>query len=196
MTQTEEIEQNTFTFSNEENLATECNQCGILGTSNVFNTEIPGFKSITVIAFECEFCGYKRNKVPPAPESDMRSNGCKINLKILDKSDFERDEFIDAADLEIPPTTKFGVYNTVGGFIQRAIEDLEFNQPQRQKEPEFHSAISMVIQKLSKLLELNEPFEIQIEDPTGNSFIENLKYPSEDANLTAESVGGLEIPIN
>ncbi|RKP21670.1 hypothetical protein ROZALSC1DRAFT_20347, partial [Rozella allomycis CSF55] len=90
MTQTEEIEQNTFTFSNEENLATECNQCGILGTSNVFNTEIPGFKSITVIAFECEFCGYKRNEVPPAPESDMRSNGCKINVKILDKSDFER----------------------------------------------------------------------------------------------------------
>jgi C4-type Zn-finger protein len=90
------------------------------------------------MVFTCPTCMYTRNDIPPTKE--IGPLGTKLTLKVTEARDLarkfvlsERATFeVTAADIEFPASNKFGMMNTLGGFIERAVLDLELNQSQRQ----------------------------------------------------------------
>jgi zinc finger protein len=88
---------------------------------------------------------------------------------------------------EIPSGQK-GQLTTVEGLLNRAVEGLQQDQPVRRiMHPEVAGKIDEVIEKLKRLMTVDEPFTVVLDDPCGNSFIENLCAPSEDPLLKMES---------
>lgn len=74
---------------------------------------------------------------------------------------------------------------TVEGVIERAIAGLEQDQDRRREEnPEAAVQIDLFLAKLRELKLLKDPFQIIIEDISGNSFIENPFFPNKDEQCT------------
>ena len=72
------------------------------------------------------------------------------------------------------------------GLLQKAIEDLRLNQEHRREiDPETTGKIDEFIQKLALMsIGVSLPFKIVVDDPAGNSHIENPHAPSADRNMT------------
>jgi len=69
----------------------------------------------------------------------------------------------------------------------KAIEDLSQDQPARKEmDTELWSRIDAVIQQLQELLELRKPFIVVLDDPSGNSYIENFLAPRVDPKLAVK----------
>jgi zinc finger protein len=97
---------------------------------------------------------------------------------------------------EIPPRTQQDSFSTVEGVLTRAFEGLsELNKPE----------LFEFLEKLDQCRKGQIEFEFIVDDPSGNSFIENSISPEKDPNLqvtfykrTAEQteiIGLMNIPI-
>ncbi len=83
-------------------------------------------------------------------------------------------------DFEIPAESQKGVLTTVEGMITCAIEGLAQLQPERMlQNKDVYDKIEQVINKLNEYLN-GTPFTIIIDDPSGNSYIENFNAPHVD----------------
>ncbi|NWJ08961.1 ZPR1 protein, partial [Crypturellus undulatus] len=114
---------------------------------------------------------------------------------------------IPELDFEVPAFTQRGVLTTVEGIIERAVTALEQDQPARRAaDEEVATKIEEFIGKLKRLKELHSPFTLVsgrrsaglswaratsehprapqiIDDPSGNSFVENPHAPQKDEAL-------------
>lgn len=91
-------------------------------------------------------------------------------------------EFVEI-ELSIAPYT--GALSTVEGCVNKAIEELSQNQNERLTQSyDVWSKVQQVITKLEGYLENKEPFTIALDDPSGNSYIENLCAPLKDPKIT------------
>lgn len=154
-------------------------------------TTIPFFREIIVSSFECPHCGYKNSSVQYG--GVIQDRGYKITLKVTNAKDMNRTVvksetatiYIPELELEIPPQTQRGTLNTIEGVLVTAIDGLRQDQPLRRvMNPTVASKIDQLIDRLEKYrtFELG-PFTFIIDDPAGNSFIENPYAPKEDPNL-------------
>lgn len=77
---------------------------------------------------------------------------------------------LESLGIEMP---KEGQLTNVEGLIQRIHESLSGEQPLRKAQaPEMHDALVPIIQKLQDIMDGNGfPFNISLDDPTGNSWI-------------------------
>jgi zinc finger protein len=91
---------------------------------------------------------------------------------------------IPECDFEIPPMTQKGKLTTIEGFVSVAKEQLEnaFNEGIYDELPdESKEKIKSIIQKLDDVLNFKKmPFKFILDDPSGNSFIENPFAPQTD----------------
>ena len=87
-------------------------------------------------------------------------------------------------DFEIPPMTQKGKLTTVEGFISTAKEQLQtaMDEGIYDELPEdSREKINNMIQKLDDVLNFKHmPFKFLLDDPSGNSFIENPFAPQTD----------------
>ncbi|XP_010011787.1 PREDICTED: LOW QUALITY PROTEIN: zinc finger protein ZPR1, partial [Nestor notabilis] len=91
---------------------------------------------------------------------------------------------IPELDFEIPAFSQKGVLTTIEGIIDRAVAGLEQDQPvRRATDQEVASKIDEFIGKLKELKEVHSSFTFIIDDPSGNSFVENPHAPQKDAAL-------------
>ncbi|XP_040832925.1 zinc finger protein ZPR1 isoform X2 [Ochotona curzoniae] len=91
---------------------------------------------------------------------------------------------IPELDFEIPAFSQKGVLTTVEGLINRAISGLEQDQPTRRaNEDAIAERIDEFIVKLKELKQVDSPFTLIIDDPSGNSFVENPHAPQKDDAL-------------
>ena len=180
-----------------ENPVTEieslCMNCHEKGTTRLLMTKIPFFKDIIVMSFSCPHCGYKNNGIEDAEE--LAPQGIHFVLKVKTSKDMDRriikSNFaslnIPCCGLEIPSMTQKGKLSTVEGFIstakenfQASLEDGYYNE----MGDDFINKIKETIQKLTDTLNGDKfPFEIILDDPSGNSFIENPYAPQTDPNI-------------
>lgn len=81
--------------------------------------------------------------------------------------------------MDIPPITQQGDLNTVEGIISRVAEQLRLEQPYRKENcPEVYEQVEAFCQRIDKLASGEEtPFTFIVDDPSGNSFIENPYLP-------------------
>lgn len=170
-----------------------CMNCHETGTTRLMLTKIPHFREIVVMAFDCPHCGYRNNEIQSA--SAIQDRGLKEYCKVENSRDVSRQivksesatvRFVEL-DFEIPPSTQRGVLSTLEGLIDHAIEGLSQEQPVRKHmQPEVYEKVQTVIDTLTSYKTGDVSFTIIVDDPSGNSYIENLEAPKEDPKLKKE----------
>lgn len=104
-----------------------------------------------------------------------------LNRQVI-KSEWATVRF-EELDFEIPPTTQSGILSTVDGLINRAVEGLSQDQEKRKEQhPELAVQIEGVITVLNGYFD-GKPFTLVLDDPSGNSYIENLSAPNPDPKI-------------
>lgn len=168
-----------------------CMNCYKNGTTRLLLTRIPFFREIIVSSFTCDHCHWSNTEIQSAGQ--IQEQGVCYTLKITTKQDLNREVVkadsattrIPELDFEIPPFTQKGSLSTVEGLLDRAVSGLEQEQPaRREADPEVAARIDEFIRKLRNLKDVEEEFTFVIEDPSGNSFVENPMAPQKDEALT------------
>ncbi|VVA22702.1 PREDICTED: zinc [Prunus dulcis] len=170
-----------------------CMRCGENGTTSFLLTLIPHFRKILLSAFECPHCNERNNEVQFAGE--LQPKGCCYQLKVpsgdpkmlnrqVVKSEFATIK-IPELDFEIPPESQRGSLSTVEGILLRAADELQALQEERKKvDPQTAEAIDQFLLKLRACATADSSFTFILDDPAGNSFVENLFAPSPDPSLS------------
>nr|XP_043606472.1 zinc finger protein ZPR1 homolog [Erigeron canadensis] len=172
-----------------------CMRCGENGITSFLLTLIPHFRKILLSAFECPHCGERNNEVQFAGEIQPRGSCYRMEYssgdqKMLDRQVVKSETAtikIPQLDFEIPPESQRGSLSTVEGILVRAVEALQALQEERKKvDPQTAQAIDEFIPKLQACATGNSSFTFILDDPAGNSFIENPYAPSPDPSLTID----------
>ncbi|XP_024126727.1 zinc finger protein ZPR1 [Oryzias melastigma] len=168
-----------------------CMNCFQNGTTRLLLTRIPFFKEVILSSFSCAACGWANTEIQSAGQ--IQEQGVCYTLRVRTKQDLNREVVkadsattrIPELDFEIPPFTQKGSLSTVEGLLDRAVSGLEQEQPvRRAAEPALAQKIDQFILKLKKLKDVEQEFSLVIEDPSGNSFVENPSAPHRDEALT------------
>ncbi|XP_074072836.1 zinc finger protein ZPR1 isoform X1 [Macrotis lagotis] len=167
-----------------------CMNCYGNGMTRLLLTKIPFFKEIIVSSFSCEHCGWSNTEIQSAGR--IQEQGVRYTLSVRVPEDMNREVVktdcatarIPELDFEIPAFSQKGALTTVEGLISRAISGLEQDQPARRAKGETMAGkIDEFIAKLKKLKRVESPFTFIIDDPSGNSFVENPHAPRKDDAL-------------
>uniref|UniRef100_A0A8C8MCF8 Zinc finger protein 259 n=1 Tax=Oncorhynchus tshawytscha TaxID=74940 RepID=A0A8C8MCF8_ONCTS len=168
-----------------------CMNCYQNGMTRILLTKIPFFKEIIVSSFTCPNCSWSNTEIQSAGR--IQDQGITYTLNVKSKQDMNREVVkadsattrIPELDFEIPPYTQKGSLSTIEGLLDRAVAGLEQDQPLRNETaPEVAVKISEFIDKLKKLKEGESGFTLVIDDPSGNSFVENPFAPQTDEALS------------
>lgn len=165
-----------------------CVNCEKQGMTRLFLTKIPFFRDVIVSSFSCDHCGFRNAELQSA--SKIQDEGVIYSVNIQTAQDLNRQIVLsDSAVLRIPvlefeSPSKKGMLTTVEGVISQTIDDLSQAQPLRKiQAPEVAEKIERFLDKMRGLLLLTEPFEIVLNDPAGNSFMENPHAPAADPEM-------------
>lgn len=167
-----------------------CMNCYRNGTTRLLLTKIPFFREIIVSSFSCEHCGWNDTEIQSAGR--IQDQGVRYILTVRAQEDMNREVVktdsattrIPELDFEIPAFSQKGVLTTVEGLISRAVSGLEQDQPARRaNEKAVAERIDEFIVKLKELKQVASPFTLIIDDPSGNSFVENPHAPQKDHAL-------------
>ena len=180
-----------------ENPVTEidslCMNCKEQGTTRLLLTKIPFFKDIIVMSFSCPHCGYRNTSLEDAKE--LAPQGIHFVLTVKTSKDMNRRIIksnyaslsVPCCGLEIPSMTQKGKLSTIEGFISTAKENLSASLEDgyyAEMGDNYINEIKQTIKKLSDTLNGDKfPFELILDDPSGNSFIENPYAPQTDPNI-------------
>ena len=165
-----------------------CMECKKNGETRFMYTKIPMFKEIILSSFSCEECGFRNNEVQFGGR--LGDYGCRYKLVVADQDALNRSVVksehatirIPDIDFEIPPQTQKGSIKTVEGFLLSTIEGISELQEERRKySPQVADQIDEFINKLKAMREGRDfPFNFEVEDPSGNSFVQNPNAPNPD----------------
>ncbi|XP_030187289.1 zinc finger protein ZPR1 [Lynx canadensis] len=167
-----------------------CMNCYHNGTTRLLLTKVPFFREIIVSSFSCEHCGWNNTEIHSAGR--IQDQGVRYALTVRTQEDMNREVVktdsattsIPELDFEIPAFTQKGALTTVEGLISRAISGLEQDQPTRRANEEaVAERIDEFIVRLKELKRVASPFTLIIDDPSGNSFVENPHAPQKDHAL-------------
>lgn len=139
------------------------------------------------MSFDCEHCGFQNNEIQNSGK--IAEKGIRITLQIKTARDLNRQVVksdytcikIPSLDFEIPSRSQKGEITTIEGIIERTINGLEQDQPERRKK--YATAafqIDEFLEKLKKLKSLEQPFIMIFEDISGECYVENPKAPLKD----------------
>ncbi|CAN1804767.1 Zinc finger protein ZPR1 homolog, partial [Linum perenne] len=188
-----------FRYSSPEEVMTfptTCGACNISCVTKMFVINIPYFQEVIVMASTCDNCGYRNSELKPGgaiPEKGKKLTLCVKNVKDLSRDVIKSDTAgvkIPEIDLELGSGTLGGMVTTVEGLITKISDSLErvhgftfgdsVDENRKTKWQDFRS-------RLIKLLELEQPWTLILDDALGNSFIapstDDLK---DDHQLTHE----------
>ncbi|ODV57847.1 zinc finger-containing protein ZPR1 [Ascoidea rubescens DSM 1968] len=165
-----------------------CVNCEENGVTRILLTNIPYFRDVILMSFECPHCGFKNSEIQPATE--IQENGSKYVFRIENKKDFNRQIVksetatckFKELEIEIPP--KRGQLTNLEGLLREMVDDLQSGQPVRKyNEPELFNKIEGFINKVNDAIDCKEgilPITFTMSDPSGNSWIEFV--PNEAAH--------------
>lgn len=156
---------------------TNCPECRAPCFTNMKLVEIPHFKEVILMATNCEACGHKTNEIKGS--GGFEEKGVEIKHKIKSEADLKLEAVksdscvikVPELELEVICATA-GKYTTVEGICQDTIERLEKSYPYMFGD----SAEENVKKRLDEIYaRLRSPIGLTIvlNDPTGNSYIEN-----------------------
>ena len=168
-----------------------CVQCGGVGITHLLPTVIPYFKEIIVVSFKCGDCGW--NNTETMETTSIQMKGARIAFTAATPEDLNRRIIksmhatveIKELELTIPAMTQRGTMTTIEGVLQKTIDHLRQDQNRRREEhPELATKLDDFISQLVLYATgLQLPFTLILDDPTGNSHVENPNAPTWDPNM-------------
>ena len=182
------------TVSGPQEIESLCVSCYKEGVTKLLLTKIPHYKEIILMSFSCEHCGLTNNEIQSG--GVIQERGLRLTVNIATERDLSRQvvksDFatvkIAELDLEIPPKGQKGEISTVEGILQRTVAALEQDQPvRRHLDPEGAEQIDQFVSRIQNTLGLSHPFTLEIDDPSGNSFIENPNAPGPDPGRVVDN---------
>jgi len=114
---------------------TPCSNCEKMGNVQMCFSSIPFFKEIIIMAFICDFCGYRNSEIKEG--GGVAGQAKKITVNVSDPAYLNRDVFkSDTAGFSIPELgfdmgagTLGSVYTTIEGLLAKLLDELEANNP-------------------------------------------------------------------
>lgn len=166
-----------------------CMKCQENGVTRILLSKIPHFKEIIIMAFECPHCGFRNNELQSAGVFNERGHTITLSIKgkedmnrQLVKSDYCSVKFLEL-DIEIPANNNRGLLTTVEGLVDNAIDDLSAGQPLRKIQDEaVYNKIEEIVATMQSYKE-GTPFTLVLDDPSGNSYVENKCLPNQDPQI-------------
>ncbi|CAL8149160.1 unnamed protein product [Prunus armeniaca] len=178
-----EIAESLFRYTAPEEVMTFPSTCGVCTArceTRMFVTNIPYFQEVIVMASTCDACGYRNSELKPGgrvPEKGKKIILCVKNVKDLSRDVIKSDTAsvtIPEIELELTSGTLGGIVTTVEGLIMKISESLErvhgfsfgdsLDEHKRSKWLNFQAS-------LKKLLCLEEPWNLILDDALANSFV-------------------------
>uniref|UniRef100_A0A8C5XI29 Zinc finger ZPR1-type domain-containing protein n=1 Tax=Microcebus murinus TaxID=30608 RepID=A0A8C5XI29_MICMU len=151
---------------------TNCPECNAPAQTNMKLVQIPHFKEVIIMATNCENCGHWTNEVKSG--GAVEPLGTRITFHITDPSDMTRDLKSETCSVEIPElefelgmALLGGKFTTLEGLL-KDIRELEFSQ------------------KLDQIIEGNMKAHFIMDDPAGNSYLQNVYAPEDDPEMKVE----------
>lgn len=179
-------------WSGIDTMESMCMRCGENGVTRIMLHKIPYFRELVIASFQCNECGDRNNEVTFGGEIQIQ--GCVYELEVQTQRDLDRQLIksdsatvrVKELEFEIPPMTQKGEISTIEGFLRTAAKNLALYQAERMEQsPEVGTKVAEIITQLTQMAFGNAfPFHISVDDPAGNSFVENPAAPSTDPNMT------------
>lgn len=170
-------------FDNVSALPCSCPACTKPGEMRVHQCDIPYFKETVIMAFRCDFCGYRSNEVKSG--SEISEKALRLTLTVSEESDLKRDVLkSDTASLRIPEISLELMAGTLGGFFSSVegtlcqVRDQFENLPQAAFDSgdsvnKENRSLLNVVEDINDLIALKRPFTFILEDPLANTYIQN-----------------------
>ncbi|PZC71175.1 hypothetical protein B5X24_HaOG213937 [Helicoverpa armigera] len=164
-----------------------CMNCHANGVTRLLLTRIPHYKNVVVMSFSCEHCGYENNEIQPG--GAYADKGVLWKLRVETPEDLNRQVVksdytcvrIPSLEFEIPANSQNGEVTTVEGILSRAISGLSQDQEARRVAfPAEAAQLDDFLQRLAALRDLRDSWTLELEDITGNCFVENPVAPRRD----------------
>ena len=176
---------------------TNCPDCNAPAQTNMKVTKIPYFKEVVIMATSCDICDHKTNEVKSG--GGIEDKGTKITLNIIDSTDLNRDILkSETATIEIPEL-EFemgghaigGRFTTLEGLLENVLDKIIHNPMASAGALPGDSATSDSKDKMEKfksnlreMIAGTEKFTFILDDPAGNSYVQNLYAPDDDPEMT------------
>ncbi|KAF9419304.1 nucleolar zinc-finger protein [Podila epigama] len=170
-----------------------CSACNAPSDTKMHILDIPHFKEVIIMATSCDECGYKSNEVKAG--GPVSEHGKRIILKIEDAEDMSRDILksetcglsIPEIDLELNSGTLGGRFTTVEGLLRQVHDELSSKVPsEAENQPERRRVFTKFLDKLEDVMSLKIKSTLILDDPLGNSYLQNLYAPEPDPAMTTE----------
>jgi zinc finger protein len=177
----------------------DCPSCGKTGGHmKSCQTNIPHFKDIVILAYNCDECGYRTNEIKAG--GGVPEKGCRWTLVVsgTKPEDMHRDVLksnsaritIQELGFEMEAGSLGGVYTTTEGLLGQIHDKLKDSNPFAYGDGATDAMKSNFMKFLSKINEMRtglEPFTMVLEDPMDHSFIYSPASDGfEDDDLTKE----------
>lgn len=176
---------------------TNCVLChSMTETTNMCVINIPHFKEIIIMSYNCDKCGYKSNEIKAGSNGLISDFGTKLILTVQNENDLTRDVIkSDTAGIEIPELELIleeggmgGLYTTVQGLLLKIYNQLKEVNPfaptasatiddndstlKNQNDIQNYSCYVQMLDRIKNMSDGKEfPFTFIINDPLSNSFI-------------------------
>ncbi|GJJ69298.1 zinc finger protein [Entomortierella parvispora] len=170
-----------------------CSSCNAPSDTKMHILDIPHFKEMIIMSTVCDHCGYKSNEVKAG--GPVSEKGKRIILKIEDAEDMSRDILksetcglsIPEIDLELNSGTLGGRFTTVEGLLRQVHDELSSKVPQEEEnQPERRRVFTKFLDNLEKVMSLEIKSTLILDDPLGNSYLQNLYAPEPDPAMKIE----------
>mmetsp|Transcript_16115 Transcript_16115/g.18252 ORF Transcript_16115/g.18252 Transcript_16115/m.18252 type:complete len:394 (+) Transcript_16115:164-1345(+) len=188
----------------------KCFTCGGSGEYVIASVDIPYFGKAEILSFGCDDCGYKMRKVKSGLSKSSESTTAKeadtgtiLTVEIKDEEDLQRQIIrSDTAKLSIPAIdfeseTADGVFTTVEGLILGISTSLSFAGIVSDGKQHIAESVSEMCSRLiSGVREGNSTFEIVLDDPYSDCFIQPRKSVAsidEDKQISVQTYSRVEL---
>ncbi|XP_044335319.1 zinc finger protein zpr1 isoform X1 [Triticum aestivum] len=179
-----------------DTLPSTCAACATECVTRFFSTKIPYFREVIVMATSCDACGYRNSELKPGGE--IPAKGKKTTLIVRNVKDLSRDVIksdsaavsVPELELELSSGTLGGIVTTVEGLIVKICEALERVHGFQLGDSTYEwkkKKWDGFTERLAKLLNLEEPWTLILDDALAASFIAPATDSLEDdKQLTIE----------
>lgn len=175
---------------NENRVPTACPNCGIPSTSICTILNVPHFRELLMMLFNCDNCGYRDNDIKG--NGILQPEGVKFVLQVQKLDDLNRQIVLSTfsavtivdIEFEFPRSTDRSVITTIEGLLNSAISDLSEYYKQLTTESNNVASNETILKLLDVINTLRDyttgdnQFKLILDDPSGNSYIEQLPNTS------------------
>ncbi|XP_013911295.1 PREDICTED: zinc finger protein ZPR1 [Thamnophis sirtalis] len=173
---------------------TNCPECNAPASTNMKLVQIPHFKEVIIMATNCDACGHRTNEVKSG--GGIEPLGTKITLHVTGSADMMRDVLksetcrieIPELEFEIGMGALGGKFTTLEGLmkdIQALVEKNPFTLGDASC-PGKAAKLHAFGKKLQQIVDGEMKVHLVLDDPAGNSYLQNLYAPEEDPELCVE----------